>query len=102
MPNYPDPPKHLSISARSWWRKIMKECDGLEDSQLLVLQGGLEAYDMMKDAQKELKDNGGLTIMDRFGQPKPHPAATIVRDSRAAVLSAYKALGLDLDYGVGD
>lgn len=50
----------------------------------------------MRQAQRKLKKEG-LTALDRFGQRKAHPAATIERDSRAAMLGALKQLNLDLE-----
>jgi len=94
---YPIAPKHLSVSAKAWWKKILVECDGLDDSQLFVLQGTLEAYDRMKQAQAQIKKDGSLLVTDRFGQKKAHPLVTVERDCRAAIIAGYKALGLDLD-----
>jgi len=93
----PEPPKWLSLSARTWWKKIVKECEGLHDSQLLILQSALEAYADMKEAQKIVKEDG-MKVMDRFGQEKAHPLLTVIRDNRSAILQAYKTLGLDLEF----
>ena len=38
----------------------------------------------------------GAVIKDRYGQLKPNPAITVERDSRAAMLAAFKTLNLDV------
>jgi phage terminase small subunit len=48
----------------------------------------------MKEAQ-QLVAKEGMTTTDRFGQSKVHPAVLVERDSRAAMLSALKQLGLE-------
>lgn len=101
MSGYPAAPGSLSVAARKWWARILRECEGLEDSQLLILQGMLEAFDRMKEAQRKMKKEG-ITYKDRFGQIKVHPLATVERDCRSAIVHAYKVLGLDLDYGVDE
>jgi P27 family predicted phage terminase small subunit len=90
------PPKGLSPEARGWWESIRSEYDVCDPGGLLILASACEAFDRMRQAQRKLKREG-LTATDRFGQRKAHPAATIERDSRAAMLSALKQLNLDLD-----
>jgi hypothetical protein len=50
----------------------------------------------MRESQRLLAAEG-LVVRDRWGQAKPHPAAAIERDSRAAWLRGLAALGLDLE-----
>lgn len=74
----------------------MKEY-GIEDQAgLLILQTALESFDRMRLAEAILKKDG-MTIMDRFGQPKAHPMTVVERDSRAAMLAALRQLNLDLE-----
>jgi P27 family predicted phage terminase small subunit len=67
-----------------------------DEAGCLLLQTALEAFCRMRDATAQIK-NDGLTIKDRFEQPKAHPATVIERDSRAQMLAAIKALNLDLE-----
>ena len=90
------PPKNLSREAKILWRKIQDEYAISDEAGLLILATGLEAFDRMRQAQDILKAEG-MTTLDRFQQPRPHPAATIERDSRAAMLAALKQLNLDLE-----
>lgn len=89
-------PKNLSVEGRRWWDRLMKEY-GIEDQAgLLILQTALESFDRMRLAEAILKKDG-MTIMDRFGQPKAHPMTVVERDSRAAMLAALRQLNLDLE-----
>ena len=88
------PPKHLSQSARGIWQAI-REDYGIDDpAGLSILTTGLESFDRAAEA-KSILDREGPVVMDRWGQRKVHPAAAVERDSRAAYLSAIKALNLD-------
>lgn len=89
-------PKDLSPEARGLWESIRSEYDVRDPGGLLILGSACEAFDRMRQAQRKLKREG-LTTRDRFGQAKAHPATTIERDSRAAMLSALKQLNLDLE-----
>jgi hypothetical protein len=40
-----------------------------------------------------------LTIADRFGQQRQHPATLVLRDSRNLMLRSLKALNLDISPG---
>lgn len=92
----PKAPAHLSKEAKAWWDSIVNEYDIQDQAGRLILQTGLEAFDRMRLAQGLLKKEG-MTTVDRFGQPKAHPATTVERDSRAAMLGALKQLNLDLE-----
>ena len=85
----------MSKAAQARWNKINAEWE-LGNTDLLVLESALEAFDRMRQAQRILK-KAGLTTKDRFGQVKPHPGIGVERDSRAAWLRAIKQLGLDLE-----
>ncbi len=90
------PPKTLSVEARRMWSRMLAEYDLADEAGLMILQTGLEAFDRMRGAQAAiLKD--GIVVRDRWGQTKPHPAASIERDSRAQYLGALKQLNLDME-----
>jgi len=90
------PPKHLSVEARRWWARITEcyEFDG-DDAALLLLQTAMEAFDAMRLAAAVLQRDGWLQP-DRFGVVRPHPMAAVLRDSRAAMMRALKALNFDV------
>jgi P27 family predicted phage terminase small subunit len=89
-------PAGLSVEARAWWRQLQAEFAIEDPGGLLLLQTALEAFDRLRGA-RALIDRDGVVITDRFGQSKPHPAATIERDARTAMLTALRALNLDVE-----
>ena len=91
----PSPPARLSREARAWWRKISTDFD-LDDAGLLILASALECLDTVREAQEQVKRDG-ITIKDRFGQLKPHPATLVEANAKAGMLRAFKALNLDLE-----
>lgn len=91
----PRPPRRLSREAKRWWNTLVSEWQ-LDSAALLILEGGLEAFDRMRAAQR-LIEAEGLTVTDRFGQRKVHPAVLIERDCKATLLRKLKSLALDLE-----
>jgi P27 family predicted phage terminase small subunit len=91
----PRAPAHLSKKAKEWWVKVLADWD-LDDASLLILQVGLEAFDRMVQAQAYIAERGSVTE-DRWKQLKVNPAVLVERDSRSAMLAAFKQLHLDLE-----
>ena len=91
----PAAPGHLSDEAQEQWDALLAEF-ALTDQSLLVLMTTLESFDRMRQAQGQLAMEGN-TYLDRFGQPKAHPATLIERDSRSAYCRGLKDLGLNLE-----
>ncbi|MFZ5448162.1 MAG: P27 family phage terminase small subunit [Thermodesulfobacteriota bacterium] len=89
-------PKHLSRGGKKIWTELQAEYQIVDPGGLLILTAAIEAHDRMRQAQETLSREGA-TFPDRFGQPRPHPATVIERDSRAAMLAALKQLNLDLE-----
>lgn len=92
----PKVPPGLSAAAAAWWKKLLIEYEIADAAGLLLLETALQAFDRMHQARALIEKHGAVTV-DRFGQLRPNPATTIERDSRAAMLSALKALNLDLE-----
>ncbi len=89
-------PKHLSKAGQHLWMELQQEYNIDDKAGLLLLTTACEAFDRMKQAADIIKKEG-LHLPDRFGQFKAHPCATIERDSRAAMMTAIKALNLDVE-----
>jgi P27 family predicted phage terminase small subunit len=92
----PKTPPSLSAAATAWWRKLTAEYQLEDAAGLLLLETALQAFDRMHEARDLIAKHGAVTL-DRFEQLRPNPATTIERDSRAAMLSALKALNLDIE-----
>ena len=89
------PPACLSDEAGRWWKTITEDWL-LEPHSKIILTSALESFDRMNQA-KAIVDKEGLVVADRFGQPRPHPAALLERDARAAMERALKSLNLDME-----
>jgi hypothetical protein len=68
----------------------------LDDPSLLILEGALECFDRMREAQRIIAKEGP-TIKDRWGQVKAHPAILVERDAKTSMLRHVKMLALDLE-----
>lgn len=95
-PTLPKAPSHLSTEAKRWWRQPQGEYDLSDKAARLLLQTALEAFDRMREAQRQL-DEDGPVVVDRFGQRKAHPATVTERDARSAMLTALNKLNLDIE-----
>jgi P27 family predicted phage terminase small subunit len=89
------PPLHLSPAMKRWWREVLSEYV-LETHHLKVLQAACEAWDRGQQAREDVARNG-LTINDRWGQPKLNPCVQVERDARTAFLRAVRELDLDVE-----
>jgi P27 family predicted phage terminase small subunit len=89
------PPEWLSKEAQTWWERIVQAYGIQDEGGLLLLGTALEALDRMREAQARLNSEG-LTVLDKAGQPKPHPLLACERDSRQQMLVALKHLNLDV------
>lgn len=92
----PKPPQELSDEAQALWLRLVEEFVIEDAAGLAILDRACEAFTRMKQATR-LLDAEGLVVLDRWKQPKPHPAVSIERDSRAAFLQGVKSLRLDLE-----
>lgn len=95
MANPTRPPQHLSTESKRLWRSVLADYE-LERRHAAILCSDLGAMDRKRQAPA-LLDAEGLTVADRCGTARSHPAAVIERDSRIAFLRAMRELGLDLE-----
>ncbi|MCL4854019.1 MAG: P27 family phage terminase small subunit [Bryobacteraceae bacterium] len=87
-------PENLSPAARRWWTRLQREYADWTPDGLILLESALQAFDRWQQARAEI-DRDGITLLDRFGQRRMNPACTVERDSRSAMVSTMRALGLD-------
>jgi P27 family predicted phage terminase small subunit len=74
----PHPPKHLkSTDARRLWRRTVEAFE-LEAHHLALLEQACKALDRLVEA-RDVIDRDGITVLDRYGVPKQHPACAIER-----------------------
>lgn len=92
----PNPaPADLSPAAVAWWKRLHAEFDLEDTAAAFLLETALRAFDRMNQAGELIAEHG-VCVTDRYQQLKPNPAVSAERDSRAAMLSAFKALNLDV------
>jgi P27 family predicted phage terminase small subunit len=89
-PRYPE---HISARARKLWRRVEDTWDIADAAAEELLRMLVEAVDR-RDQARELLDAEGLTIVDRYGQVRAHPAVAIEASSRTAAARLMAQLGL--------
>ena len=90
------PPSHLSPEAKRWWRAIFREYSVDDEAGRLLMQTAMEAFDRMRQAQAAIAAEGPA-VQDRYGQYREHPCCAVERDSRGQMLTALKAMNLDVE-----
>lgn len=86
-------PGHLRPETRKWIRQIVDDFD-LESHHFRVLVRTAEAWDRGEEAREAIAKDG-ITIADRYGVPKAHPAVGIERDARIHFFRGIRELALD-------
>lgn len=87
-------PRHLQPETRKWYAAIAQRFVLEAHHEKLLLLAG-ECWDRSREA-REVLSREGLTVSDKYGQVKAHPAAQIERDARNGFMRALRELGLDL------
>lgn len=77
------------------WKEIITTYRFDDAAALTMLRTALEAHQRARRCRERI-DADGEAIVDRWGQLKPHPLLAAERDARAALISGFKALNLDL------
>jgi len=86
-------PSHLREETQAWFRLVLDGYD-LEPHHVRLLMLAGEAWDRALEARETLEGEGAY-YMDRFGQPRAHPAVGVERDSRIAFARLLRELDLD-------
>lgn len=87
------PPEHLSAEAKRLWGELRADFCLDDSAGLMLLRSALEAFDLAQTARRLLAKEGPV-MKDRWGQAKPHPAASIERDARTQMHGALRLLKL--------
>jgi P27 family predicted phage terminase small subunit len=92
----PEPPDHLGEAGRDLWLSIVTQYRIGDGAGLALVATAAECLDRIREAQAEIREHGVL-VTDRHGALKQNPACPLERDARAGMLSALRALNLDLE-----
>lgn len=84
----------LSREANKIYKEIRAEYKIHDSAGLLILQTVCESYDQYQKAAEILAEKGYF-FTDRLEQPKAHPLAAVMRDSKSAMIQALRQLNLD-------
>jgi phage terminase small subunit len=90
------PPRHLKSAGRALWAGIVMQYRVRDAAGLVLVTTAAEALDRIREAQAAIRKHGAL-VADRYGALKQNPACFLERDARAGMLSALRALNLDLE-----
>jgi hypothetical protein len=88
----PKPPNHLKAAGRRLWTDIVTQYRIADGAGLALVTTAAEAQDRIREAQRAIR-----LVPDRYGALKQNPACFLERDARAGMLSALRALNLDLE-----
>jgi len=90
------PPGHLKAAGRRLWTDIVTQYRIADGAGLALVTTAAEAQDRIREAQRAIRQYGAL-VPDRYGALQQNPACFLERDARAGMLSALRALNLDLE-----
>jgi hypothetical protein len=93
----PDIPRHIAAPSREWLRHL-RETFAFSPSEWSLALLAAETRDRAATARRQL-GREGLTIVNRFGEVKPHPCVTIARDATALYARLLAQLDLDDEGG---
>ncbi|MES1192607.1 MAG: hypothetical protein ABUS47_16215 [Steroidobacter sp.] len=87
--------KHLTKEAQAFYEQTITDY-GIDDGvgRMHVLMAA-ESLDRIREAQAALKQNRGLTVRDKTGALRPHPAIAVERAARQAYATAFRLLKLE-------
>ncbi|PWT80386.1 MAG: hypothetical protein C5B58_11760 [Acidobacteria bacterium] len=78
------------------WSDIVRQYRIADGAGLVLVTTAAEALDRIREAQVAIRKHGVL-VPDRYGALKRNPACSLESDARAGMLSALRALNLDLE-----
>jgi hypothetical protein len=90
------PPNHLRAAGRRLWVDIVIQYRIGDAAGQALVTTAAECLDRIREAQRAIRQHGAL-VPDRYGALKQNPACFLERDARAGMLSALRALNLDLE-----
>ena len=73
-------PQGLTPAARNWWRLVTNTLE-MSPHHQVILQMAAAAMSASERADEQIRKDGA-TVVDRFGQVQPHPAAVQSRQSK--------------------
>jgi hypothetical protein len=89
-------PKGLPKKDRDLFAWMIEEYGITDSAGIAILQTAVNAKTEESKCMAIINAEG-YVFYDRFGKPKVHPLATVIRDSRSQYLLALKSLNMDIE-----
>ena len=96
MGTSPRPPKGLGPEGKALWKQLQGDYAIQDSGGLQLLRTACECRDLEAEAMQQARVEG-LSSTDRYGQRRPHPLLSVARDARGQMLTALRALHLDVE-----
>lgn len=87
-------PQHLSPESEEFYSHVAGNYE-LDSHHLKLLEASCDAWDRMIAARQIIDDAGSVVFVDRFEQPRQHPAVRIEQESRSQFMRLIRELDLD-------
>lgn len=88
-------PPHLDPEEAGLFEQIVRNYGLRDEVSLSILAEGMTSLQRARKARLAI-DEAGMTYTDSKGHPRAHPLLCVERDARAAALSAFRILNLEL------
>jgi P27 family predicted phage terminase small subunit len=89
-------PTGLKYMGRKFWKETLQNFELSDPHDLEMLKMAGSCLDRMKENTETIEKTGRF-FDDRFGQPKPHPAAKEIKDDAALFARLCREMGLDIE-----
>ena len=86
----------LTTEAKTLYRKVVRQWRIVDEPGLSLVLTACQCLDEMRESQAVIAKEGAI-VLDKFKQPKLHPATQRLKEARAHWLQAVKMLNLDLE-----
>ena len=91
----PQAPVFLAETGRTFWQRIVGEFD-LDSAALQLLAVACKQLDRIAESRALLAKET-MVYVDRFGQPREHPAVSIERNASVVFARLVRELALDVE-----
>ena len=89
-------PEHLRADGKKFWRQILKDFEIGDAHGRMLLAAACQCIDRMVEARQRIEVDGSYYV-DRWQQPKEHPAHKTERDNKILLCRILRELQLDID-----
>ena len=88
-------PKYLKFDGKKFYRGVLADFEISETHDLKLLAEAASCVDRITEARKEI-DKSGSYFIDRWLQPKPHPAHAVENSNKVLLARLLRELNLDI------